>query len=339
MLILGIETSCDETSSALVADGEVIMSNVIASQLDLLEKYGGVVPEIAARRHTELIGYVIKEAVASAGKTLADINGVAVTSTQGLIGCLLVGVAAAKSLSYSLQVPLVGMHHIEGHIFANLLSNPRIPMPHVCLTVSGGHTMLVYVRDYCQYELLGRTLDDAAGEAFDKIAKFLDLGFPGGPVIDRLATQGNRKAFHFPRPLLKSKTNYFSFSGLKTAVINAFKGQLADGETLPLADIAASFQEAVVDVLVAKTMSAARQCGVSAISVTGGVSANRRLREVFSVSCSSEGMNVYFPALSLCTDNAAMIATAGHARLARGQAGDLALDVIPNVPLEVQHVG
>ena len=339
MLVLGIETSCDETSAALVADGKTVLSNIIANQLELHRKYGGVVPEIAARRHTELIGYVINEALDVGGKSLPDIEAVAVTAKQGLVGSLLVGVAAAKTLSYTLQVPLIGVHHIEGHIFANMLSNPELPLPHLCLTVSGGHTLLVHVRDHCQYELLGGTVDDAAGEAFDKIAKFLDLGFPGGPVIDRLATQGNRKAFHFPRPLLKSKTNYFSFSGLKTAVINAFKGQLADGETLPLADIAASFQEAVVDVLVAKTMSAARQCGVSAISVTGGVSANRRLREVFSVSCSSEGMNVYFPALSLCTDNAAMIATAGHARLARGQAGDLALDVIPNVPLEVQHVG
>jgi N6-L-threonylcarbamoyladenine synthase len=220
-----------------------------------------------------------------------------------------------------------------------MLSNPELPLPHVCLTVSGGHTLLIHVRDRCQYELLGGTVDDAAGEAFDKIAKFLDLGFPGGPVIDRLATQGNRKAFHFPRPLLKAKANYFSFSGLKTAVINAFKHQLAGGEALPIEDIAASFQEAVVDVLVAKTIRAAKERGVSAVSVTGGVSANRRLREVFSVTCSKEGINVYFPALSMCTDNAAMIAAAGHARLARGQADDLSLDVVPNVPLEVQHAG
>jgi len=197
MLVLGIETSCDETSSALVADGKVVLSNVIATQLDLLNKFGGVVPEIAARRHTELIGYVINEAVESADKTLDDVEAIAVTARQGLIGCLLVGVAAAKALSYSLKKPLIGLHHIEGHIFANLLSNPQIPMPHLCLTVSGGHTMLLHVKDYCQYELLGTTLDDAAGEAFDKIAKFLGIGFPGGPVIDNLSIQGNAKPSSF----------------------------------------------------------------------------------------------------------------------------------------------
>jgi len=337
MLVLGIETSCDETSAALVADGRVVLSNVIATQLDLLKKYGGVVPEIAARRHTELIGYVIKEAVDSASKTLADVDAIAVTSKQGLIGCLLVGVAAAKSLSYSLQVPLVGVHHIEGHIFANLLSNPRIPMPHVCLTVSGGHTMLVYVQDYCQYELLGSTLDDAAGEAFDKIAKFLDLGFPGGPVIDKLSSKGDRKAFNFPRPLLKANTLDFSFSGLKTSVINAFKDRLASNEALPLEDIAASFQEAIVDVLVSKTLHAASQRQVPSISVTGGVSANRRLREVFLDACRRRGTEVFFPELPLCTDNAAMIAAAGYARLRRGEVADMNLDVLPNAPLEVQH--
>jgi N6-L-threonylcarbamoyladenine synthase len=336
MLVLGIETSCDETSSALVADGKLKLSNIIATQLDLHQKYGGVVPEIAARRHTELIGYVIKEALDSAGKILADVEAIAVTAKQGLVGSLLVGAAAAKSLSYSLRIPLIGVHHIEGHIFANLLSNPQIPMPHVCLTVSGGHTMLVYVHDYCQYELLGSTLDDAAGEAFDKIAKFLDLGFPGGPVIDKLATRGNRKAFNFPRPMLRANTLDFSFSGLKTAIINAFKHKIADGEALPLEDIAASFQEAVVDVLVAKTLRAALQRKASAISVTGGVSANRRLREVFLDTCQQKGINVFFPELSLCTDNAAMIAAAGYARLRQGKTDDLNLDVIPNIPLEVQ---
>lgn len=339
MLVLGIETSCDETSAALVADGETVLSNIIANQLDLHRKYGGVVPEIAARRHTELIGYVINEALDAGGKSLPDVEAVAVTAKQGLVGSLLVGVAAAKTLSYVLRVPLIGVHHIEGHIFANMLSNPEIPLPHVCLTVSGGHTLLVYIKGYCQYELLGGTVDDAAGEAFDKIAKFLDLGFPGGPIIDRLAAQGNREAFHFPRPLLKAKTNYFSFSGLKTAVINAFKHQLARSEKLPLEDIAASFQEAVVEVLVTKTVRATKQREISAISVTGGVSANRRLREVFLDTCSAEGIKVYFPDLSLCTDNAAMIAAAGHARLMRGQADDLSLDVVPNVPLEVQHAG
>ncbi len=335
--MLGIETSCDETSAALVVDGKQILSNVIANQLDLLSKYGGVVPEIAARRHTELIGYVIKEAIESAGKSLADIEAVAVTARQGLVGCLLVGAAAAKTLSYSLGIPLIGVHHIEGHIFANLLANSRLTVPHVCLTVSGGHTMLVYVRDYCRYELMGSTLDDAAGEAFDKIAKFLGLGFPGGPVIDKSAREGNRRAFKFPRPLSTSRTLDFSFSGLKTSDINTFKQQVAANETLPLADIAASFQEAKVDVLVSKTIEAAARTGVSTVSVTGGVSANSRLREAFVDTCRETGLTVYFPDFSLCTDNAAMIAAAGQARYERGDTADLNLNVVPYAPLEVEY--
>jgi len=335
VLILGIETSCDETSAAIVEDGKTVCSNIIATQMEMLEKYGGVVPEIAARRHTELIGYVIDEAVEKAGKTLADIDGIAVSARQGLVGCLLVGVAAAKSLSYALQKPLLGVHHIEGHIFANLLSNPEIPFPHVCLTVSGGHTMLLYVRDYCHYELLGSTLDDAAGEAFDKIAKFFNLGFPGGPLVDKMAKEGNPKAYRFPRPLLRAGNLDFSFSGLKTALINMFKEKVATNEPLPLNDIAASFQEAIVDVLVTKTMNAATKCGVSAISVTGGVSANSRLREAFAAAAERKDMKVYMPMLSLCTDNGAMIAAAGYARYLRGDIADLELDVIPNAPLEV----
>ena len=334
MLILGIETSCDETSAALVENGRTMLSNVIATQLDLLRKYGGVVPEIAARRHTELIGYVIKEALDTASKTLGDIDAVAVTAQQGLIGCLLVGVAAAKSISYARQVPLIGVHHIEGHIFANRLSNPDLPFPHVCLTVSGGHTMLLYVQAEGEYELLGTTLDDAAGEAFDKVAKFLGLEFPGGPVIDKLSRQGDRRAFRFPRPMLRSSSYDFSFSGLKTAVINMFKERVARGEKLPLADIAASFQEAVVDVLVAKTIRAAEEKGVGAVSVTGGVSANSRLREIFRETAARKGLDVYFPALSLCTDNAAMTAAAGYAKIRAGEVSGLRLNVAPNVPLE-----
>ena len=334
MLVLGIETSCDKTSAALVADGETILANVIATQLDLLRKYGGVVPEVAARRHTELIGYVIREALEKAGKTLDDVEAIAVTARQGLIGCLLVGVAAAKSMSYALKLPLIGLHHIEGHIYANRLSNPDISFPHVCLTVSGGHTMLLYVEDEKKYELMGTTLDDAAGEAFDKIAKFLGLDFPGGPVIDKLAKEGNTQAFQLPRPMLRSRTLDFSFSGLKTSVINKFKDKVAANKDLPLADIAASFQEAVVEVLVTKTLRAATNKNVASVSVTGGVSANSRLRAAFQDTCRRRGMEVYFPALSLCTDNAAMIAAAGYARLIKGETSDLRLDVIPNSPLE-----
>jgi N6-L-threonylcarbamoyladenine synthase len=333
MLFLGIETSCDETSAALVADGKTILSSAIAAQLDLLKKYGGVVPEVAARRHTELIGYVIREAIDKAGKTLNDVEAVAVTSRQGLIGCLMVGVAAAKSISYAKQVPLIGLHHIEGHIFANILSHPDLPFPHVCLTVSGGHNMLVYVEEKCRYEVLGTTLDDAAGEAFDKIAKFLGLNFPGGPVIDKLSKQGSPVAFSFPRPMLKSKSLDFSFSGLKTAVINMFKEQIARGEALPLPDIAASFQEAVVDTLVAKTLRAAEMKDLNVVSVTGGVSANSRLRQAFTGTCKKRGIQVFFPDLSLCTDNAAMIAAAGYARMMLGERSDLRLNVFPNAPL------
>jgi len=333
MLVLGIETSCDETSAAVVADGQTILSNTIATQLDLLRKYGGVVPEIAARRHTELIAYVIQEALDTAGKTLEDIDAIAVTARQGLIGCLLVGVAAAKSLSYARKLPLIGLHHIEGHIYASRLTNPGMLFPHICLTVSGGHTMLLYVEHGDKYELLGTTLDDAAGEAFDKIAKFLGLDFPGGPVIDKLSRGGNPEAFHFPRPMLRGKNLDFSFSGLKTSVINKFKSKVACNEKLPLGDIAASFQEAVVDVLVGKTLRAAEDKGVTTISVTGGVSANSRLRTVFQEVCAQKGMKVYFPALSLCTDNAAMIAAAGYARLIKGEMSDLRLNVVPNAPL------
>jgi N6-L-threonylcarbamoyladenine synthase len=333
VLVLGIETSCDETAAALVADGKTVISSTVATQLDLLKKYGGVVPEIAARRHTELIGYVIKEALDAANKTLDDIEAVAVTSKQGLVGCLMVGAAAAKTICYVKNVPLIGVHHIEGHVFANLLSHPHLPFPHVCLTVSGGHNMLLYVPGRCRYEILGVTLDDAAGEAFDKVGKFLGLDFPGGPVIDRLSKQGDRRAFKFPRPMINTRSFDFSFSGLKTAVVNMFRGRLACGEALPLADIAASFQEAVVDVLVAKTVRASRERGVSTISVTGGVSANSRLRQVFAETCKKQGMDVFFPVISLCTDNAAMTAAAGYARMKLGERSDLSLNVFPTSPL------
>lgn len=332
MLVLGIESSCDETAAALVADGR-ILSSVIASQVDFHARFGGVVPELAARRHTEAIGYVLKEALENAGLGLPDIEGIAVTARAGLVGSLVVGVAAAKSLAYVLHRPLAGIHHIEGHIFANILSNPQMPFPHVCLTVSGGHTMLVHVAEPCRYRVLGNTLDDAAGEAFDKVAKFLGLGFPGGPVIDRLAAQGKRDAYALPRPLLRRKSLDFSFSGLKTAVVNMFKDRGADWLAPRLPGIAASFQEAVVEVLVAKTLEAARRCQAPVVSVTGGVSANRRLREAFREACPAEGLEVFFPEMALCGDNAAMIAAAGQARLERGDIAGMELDAVPNAPL------
>lgn len=330
-MILGIETSCDETAAALV-DGAHVYSNVIASQISDHAKFGGIVPEVASRKHVEAIGYVIKEAIESSGKTALDVEAVAVTSDYGLVGSLMVGVAAAKSLAYALKIPLIGIHHIEGHIFANILSNPSMPVPHVCLTVSGGHTMLIYVRDLCRYEIMGNTLDDAAGEAFDKIAKFLGLGFPGGPVIDSLSAQGNRAAFSLPRPLRGARNLDFSFSGLKTAVVNRFKA--ADRDTLPLADVASSFQEAVVEVLVSKTVRAAEAKAVQTVSVTGGVSSNRRLRELFTKTCKERGIQVFFPGRDFRTDNAAMVAAAGAARLERGERSGLDLNAVPNAPLK-----
>ncbi len=331
MLVLGIETSCDETSAALVSGGDVL-SNIIASQVDLHAKYGGVVPEIAARKHVEAIGYVVEEALDASSKSLSEVEGVAVTSKYGLVGPLVIGVAAAKALAYAFQVPITGIHHIEGHIFAGMLSNPQMPFPHLCLTVSGGHTMLVYVKGPCRYEVLGQTLDDAAGEAFDKIAKFLGLGFPGGPVIDRLARQGDRAAFDFPRPLKGRKNPDFSFSGLKTSVVNRFKGRERSG--MPLADIVASFQEAVVDHLVSKTLQAASQRQVAHISVTGGVAINSRLREVFTEECARGRYRVYFTMPSLCGDNAAMIAAAGAARIGLGDVAGMDLNVDPSGQLE-----
>jgi tRNA N6-adenosine threonylcarbamoyltransferase len=331
MLILGIETSCDETAAALVEDG-TILSNVISSQIDLHASFGGVVPEVASRKHVEAISYVIKEAFDSAHKTASEVDGIAVSARYGLIGSLIVGVSAAKSLAYALKVPLVGTHHVEGHIFAPILSHPEMPVPHVCLTVSGGHTMLVYVKGLCQYEVMGNTLDDAAGEAFDKIAKFLNIGFPGGPAIDRLSTRGSRTAFDLPRPLVRSRSLDFSFSGLKTCVVNMFRGR--DRDSIPLPDIAASFQEAIVDVLVSKTVQAAERKGVTAVSITGGVSSNRRLREAFQETSVKLGLEVFFPLPELRTDNAAMVAAAGVARLERGEKSGLDLNAVPSAPLE-----
>ncbi len=331
MLILGIETSCDETAAALVRDGTVL-SNVISSQIDLHARFGGVVPEIASRAHVETIGYVIREAFDAARRVPSQIDGIAVSARYGLIGSLIVGVSAAKSLAYALGVPLVGTHHIEGHIFAPMLSHPGVPLPHVCLTVSGGHTMLVYVQEPCRYQVLGNTLDDAAGEAFDKIAKFLDMGFPGGPAIDRLSLQGSRTAFDLPRPMTRGRSLDFSFSGLKTCVVNMFRGK--PPESIPLADVAASFQEAVVDVLVSKAVQAAERKGVAAITVTGGVSANRRLQEAFRQKCGRLGLAVFFPLADLHTDNAAMVAAAGAARLARGERSGLDLNAVASAPLE-----
>jgi len=326
VLILGIDTSCDETSAAVVRDGREILSNVISSQIDLHSRFGGIVPEIASRKHTEMILYVIQSAMDEAGVSLTDLGAIAVTNRPGLIGALLVGIAVAKAIAYCLRLPLIGINHVEGHIYSGFLANPDIPVPHICLTVSGGHTILAEVRDVTEYELLGSTGDDAAGEAFDKVAQYLGLGFPGGPIIDRLAKRGDEKAVDFPRPMIRSGDYNFSFSGLKTAVKNFVIKAKKEGGMPRIEDIAASFQKAVVDVLVEKTIRAAREKNVSAISVTGGVAANSRLRAEMAAKAGEIGIPVFLPPLRLCTDNAAMIAGLAYHRYKSGELADLDLN-------------
>jgi N6-L-threonylcarbamoyladenine synthase len=334
MLILGIETSCDDTSAAVVEDGLHIRSNVISSQIKEHAPFGGIVPEIAARKHVEAIGMIVEDALEAAGIGYNDLDAIAVTARHGLLRSIVVGAAAAKSLAYSLNIPLIGVHHIEGHIYSNRIEHgDKLTFPHICLTVSGGHTLLLLVHDINRYELIGRTLDDAAGEVFDKISKFLDLGFPGGPVIDRLAAEGKPTAFNFPRPMMQSDNYDFSFSGLKTAVIKEIQKIQRAGDEIPIPDVAASFQQAVVDVLVTKTIRAAKAYGVSSISVCGGVAANKGLRQAFETRGQAEGLAAFYPRISLCTDNGAMIAGLGYYKLLEGAQSDLRLDAHANAPL------
>jgi len=332
-LLLGIETSCDETSAAVVRDGREILSNIIASQIDIHRKYGGVVPEIASRKHLESVLPVIQEALDAAGAELADLTGVAVTRGPGLVGALLVGVAAAKSIAYVRRLPLLGVNHIEGHVYANFLANPEIEFPQLCLIVSGGHSDLVLVHGHGHYEPLGRTRDDAAGEAFDKVARVMGLGYPGGPLIDKLAKSGNPQAVDLPRVRLENGSYDFSFSGLKTAVINYWHRSQQKGEPVNQADLAASFQQAVVDVLVEKTIAAARQYRIGHIMLAGGVAANSALRANLRTAAAADGLSLTVPPLVLCTDNAAMIACAGYYRLRRGKTASLALNAVPYLKL------
>ena len=326
MNILGIDTSCDETAAAVVVDGREILSNIISSQIDLHRKYGGIVPELASRKHVESINYIVDQALLESGIGFEDLQAIAVTNRPGLIGALLVGVAAAKSLAYAHDLPLLGINHIEGHIYANFMVHEELPFPHVCLTVSGGHTLLVDVQAGWRYEVLGGTLDDAAGEAYDKVAQYLGLGFPGGKVIDDLAKQSDPAAIEFPRPMIDSGDYQFSFSGIKTAVRYYVEKAKSSGEMPPIENIAASFQAAVVDVLVRKTIRAAQEKDAKAITLTGGVAANSQLRALMSEAADSLGATVYYPPINLCTDNGAMIAGIAYHQYQTGQRDTLDLN-------------
>jgi N6-L-threonylcarbamoyladenine synthase len=333
MLTLGVETSCDETAVAVLEDGFIVRSNLIAAQEHLHERFGGVVPEVAARAHVEALNPLLEQALNEAGATFRDLDTVACTVGPGLVGALLVGMAAAKTVALATGARFVGVNHLEGHIWANFLAHGPPDPPYVCLVVSGGHTMLVHMPEVHRYELLGQTLDDAAGEAFDKVARLLGLGFPGGPALDRLSREGDPAAVRFPRPMADSGDLDFSMSGLKTAVLRHVKQEQAAGRAIPAADLAASFQEAIVDVQVAKTIRAATERGIGTVLLGGGVVANTRLRERMTSDGEAAGLRVLYPPLELCTDNAAMIACVGAARAARGEATSLDIGADPNLRL------
>jgi N6-L-threonylcarbamoyladenine synthase len=330
--VLGIETSCDETGVAVVEDDHVL-SNVLGTQADLHARFGGVVPEVAARAHVRALTPLLEEALERAGSRFSDLDGVAVTVGPGLVGALLVGIAGAKAVALASRAAFIGVNHLEGHIWANFLEHGPPRPPYVCLVVSGGHTMLVHMPAEDRYEVLGQTVDDAAGEAFDKIARFLGLGFPGGPALDRLARRGDPRAIDFPRAMLDSGDYDFSLSGLKTSVLRHVRREREAGRRIDPADLAASFQEAIVDVQVSKTMAAARDRGVETVLLGGGVVANTRLRERMQAAGAEAGIDVRFPSTALCTDNGAMIAAAGAARLARGERSSF--DVAADAGLEL----
>jgi N6-L-threonylcarbamoyladenine synthase len=333
VITLGIETSCDETAVALCEDVFSVRANLLATQVHLHERYGGVVPEVAARAHVEALNPLLGEVLEAASLDVRDIDGVAVTVGPGLVGALLVGMASAKAVALATGVPFLGVNHLEGHIWANFLEHGPPEPPYVALVVSGGHTMLVHMPKPHRYEILGQTLDDAAGEAFDKVARLLGLGFPGGPAIDAAAKDGDPQAIRFPRALQDSGDLDFSLSGLKTAVLRHVRAEQAAGRTIDIPDLAASFQEAIVDVQVSKTIAAARQKQVGTILLGGGVVANTRLRERLQTDGATAGFRVLFPRPELCTDNAAMIACAGAARLARGERSSLDIAADPNLRL------
>jgi len=333
VITLGIETSCDETAVAVVEDGFAIRSNLIARQEHLHERFGGVVPEVAARAHVEALNPLLAQALEEANVDMTDLGGAAVTVGPGLVGALLVGMAAAKALALARGIPLIGVNHLEGHYWANFLEHAPPAPPFVALIVSGGHTMLVHVPELFRHRVLGQTVDDAAGEAFDKVARLVGLGFPGGPALDAAARQGDPHAIAFPRAMQGSGDLDFSLSGLKTAVLRHVRAEQAAGREISVPDLAASFQEAIVDVQVTKTIAAARQTGVDTVLLGGGVVANTRLRERLLVDGEAADLRVLIPPLELCTDNAAMIACVGAARLERGERTSLDIAADPNLRL------
>ena len=331
--ILAIESSCDETAAAVVKNGREVLSNIISSQIALHTLYGGVVPEIASRKHIEKINQVIEAALAEAKMTLEDMTAVAVTYGPGLVGAFLVGVAEAKAIAYGAKKPLVGVHHIEGHVSANFIEHPDLEPPFVCLIVSGGHTHLVIVRDYGEFEIIGRTMDDAAGEAFDKVARAVGLGYPGGPKVDRAAKEGNPHAIEFPRARVGGSEYDFSFSGMKSAVLNYINQAQMKGEAISVPDLCASFQNAVVDVLVSRAVAAAKEFGYDKLAIAGGVASNSALREGMRKACEREGLKLYYPSPIYCTDNAAMIGAAAYYEYINGARAGWDLNAVPNLKL------
>ena len=331
--ILAIESSCDETAASVVKNGRTILSNVISSQIALHTLYGGVVPEIASRKHIEKINQVIEEALSEANVTLDDLDAIGVTYGPGLVGALLVGVAEAKAIAYAKKLPLVGVHHIEGHVSANYIEHPDLEPPFLCLIVYGGHTHLVIVKDYGEFEILGRTRDDAAGEAFDKVARAIGLGYPGGPKVDKLAREGNPDAIVFPKGKLGDCPYDFSFSGVKSAVLNYINNAQMKGEEINRADLAASFQKSVVDVLVEHTMLTAKDYHMDKIAIAGGVASNGALREAMTKACEKRGYKFYRPSPIFCTDNAAMIGVAAYYEYIKGTRHGWDLNAVPNLKL------
>ena len=333
VLILAIESSCDETAAAVVKNGREVLSNVISSQIDLHTLYGRVVPVFASRKHIEKINQVIEEALSQAGVTLEEITAIGVTYGPGLVGALLVGVAEAKAIAYAAKKPLVGVHHIEGHVSANFIEHPDLEPPFICLIVSGGHTHLVVVKDYGEFEIIGRTRDDAAGEAFDKVARAVGLGYPGGPKVDKAAKEGNKHAVEFPRAKIEGAPYDFSFSGLKSAVLNYINHARMTGQEICVPDLVASFQNAVVDSLVSRTVAAAKEYGYDKVAIAGGVASNSALRAEMKKACRKAHLSFYHPSPIFCTDNAAMIGVAAYYEYQKGVRAGWDLNAVPNLKL------